>query len=129
MGVLVPNSRKRGRVEIPADTFDVAHFSSFVSSWSSLGRARGRGPAEAAWLLQDMMELGGRAYARPIEYVARGNAQHENVEVVLRILDWMEKAKRSSGGIGAAKKVATDVGVAMLKKLEASAGERDLHDR
>lgn len=82
----------RVRVQIPADAFDAAHFSPFVSSWSRLGVDEGVDLPRQHRLLRDMMELG--VGPTLVSMVARGYAQHGSAEVVLRILDPMEEAER-----------------------------------
>jgi hypothetical protein len=82
----------RVRVQTPADAFDAAHFSPFVSSWSRLGRGRGRGPTEAARVLRDMMELGVNPTLVQWSMVARGYVQHGDAEVALRIwIGWRRR--------------------------------------
>lgn len=97
-----PSSRQvpeadQARLQLPPDTYDAAHFSSFVSSWAR------RSPARAASVLRDMVHLGMEPSMIQWSMVARGYAQHGDPLVALRILDCLEDVERRREDDAAAK--------------------------
>ncbi|KAG8216792.1 hypothetical protein J3R82DRAFT_7039 [Butyriboletus roseoflavus] len=93
VGLDGPGSRQipeadQPRLQLPPDTYDNVHFSSFVSWWAR------RNPARATSVLQDMVDLGVEPSMIQWSLVARGYAQHDDPLVALRILDCLEDVER-----------------------------------
>ncbi|KAF9219528.1 hypothetical protein BS17DRAFT_666482, partial [Gyrodon lividus] len=83
-------SRDRITLQLPANTYDAAHFSPFVSSWAK------RSPRKASEVLRDMVGLGIEPSMVQWSIVARGYAQHGDPLIALRILDRLEEMERAS---------------------------------